>query len=450
MTATHSVDTATRTAPGEATPREARALVRRAQLRDTKMRAKMGRLAETDVSKGRRFQYGYLGAFSAKIAALVAAEKRLKTGLSDAELIALAKNLNPWVGTNERVNMYPEPKPGGYRPITSFGIQNKALQILVERAAKPFIRIHPAQYDALGHGGPPAACRRLLELLGQGYVHVVVADVAGNFNSLSAAGIKEMIPLPPAVIEAVVLARGLNINPSQRRYDYEKRAGDNQRATAPKAPRGPCRDGGCASPPLRGIARHAQSGTEHLSRLKESLRKGRRGIPQGLTGSSLYSAAIHEPMVRNISRVAPAVHYTDNFYAVAKTGDEALLVAKALKIELQRSPAGPLLWSECKIVDARHGFAALGYLFKVKNGRALIRVPRHKLEDCRTKFLGMFEDVALGNMTRAEVERYLDGWCAAHRLWPHWRLWRKLLVGRLDQHFPPPSATSQSDTMWAP
>ena len=314
---------------------------------------------------------------------------------------------------------------------------------MVERAAEPFIKIHPHQFDAPGNGGTPAACRRLLELLRAGYVHVVIADVEANFNNLSAAGIKEMIPLPPAVTEGVVLARNLNINPNQRRYDDAKRAGGQIRATAPKAPRDPQGCNELVTLPLRGIARHADSGLKHPSRLKESLRKGRRGIPQGLTGSSLYSAAIHEPMVRNISRMAPAVHYGDNFYAAAKTGDEALLVAKALKAEFNRSPAGPLLLSTCIIKDARRGFAALGYIFRVKNGRATIHVPIHKLMDCETKFLSMLDDIICGNSmvcggtTREDVVRFIDGWCAGHRLWPFWRLWRKRLMRQIDKDFPP-------------
>lgn len=437
MPATHSIDAATRAAPWAATPRDALALVRRALVREAKMRAKMARLAETDYKGGRRFQYGYLGSFSAKVTALCEANKKLKAGLSDAGLVALAKDLNPWAGTSEPVNMYPKPKPGGYRPITSFAIENKALQILVERAAEPFIQIEPNQFDAKGNGGTPAACRRLLELLGQGYVHVVVADVEANFNSLRAEGIKEIVPLPPAVIEAVVLARGLNFNPNQRRSKDAKKAAGRRHANAPETHRNPPKGMGCVSPPLRGIARYAKSGIEHPSRLIETMRKGRRGIPQGLTGSSLYSAAIHAPMVRNISRTAPAVHYNDNFYAVAKTGDGALLVAKALKAEFNRSPAGPLLLSKCIIVEARQGFAALGYIFRVKNGRPKIHVPAHKLELCEIKFLSMFDDIICGIMTREDVVDSIDRWCASHRLWPFWRHWRRRFIRQLDRHFPP-------------
>ena len=73
MPSTKPIDTATRAAPEAATARDAKALVRRALVREPKMRAKMGRLASTDYKKGLRFQYGYLGAFPSKVTAVVAA-----------------------------------------------------------------------------------------------------------------------------------------------------------------------------------------------------------------------------------------------------------------------------------------------------------------------------------------------------------------------------------------
>ena len=439
MPAANRIDTATRAAPEAATARDAKALVRRALVREGKMRAKLGRLA-TGCNSGRDFQRVYLRSFPAKVAAVVAAAKALRVGYTDAELIELAKAIDPFRGTREEVRMRAKPKPGGYRPITSFGIKNKALQFLVRSAAEPFIHLNPAQFDARGRGGNPAACRRILELLGQGYIYVVVADIEGNFNALRSEGVKEILPLPPAVTEAVIMARSLNINPNQRRYQDEQSSGSRRRGTTPKAPWTPTGSIPIDLRTLGVITRQAKSGLKHPSRLKETMRKGRRGVSQGSVSSPLFSDAIHEPMVARIARQEKVVHYCDNFFVFAKSKREALRAAKTLQAEFSRSPAGPLLSSDFIIKDARKGFEALGYIFKVKNGRASIRVANHKLNLCAVKFRGMFDDIIARNgMTRKDVVRYLDGWCAAHRLWPHWRLWRKLLMGRLDQHFPPPA-----------
>ncbi len=308
------------------------------------------------------------------------------------------------------------------------------------RAAEPFVSTHPNQYDVPGNGGAEGACRRLLEFLREGYVHVLVADVESNFNALRAEGLIEAIPLPPAITEAVVLARGLNIITSQRRSNDAKKAGSPKRRNTPKAPREPAGNPIQESLPLRGIARHAKSGKPKIpSRLKETLRKGRQGIPQGSVSSPLLSGCLHAPIVRNISQMAPTVHYSDNYHVVAKSGEGLLPIAKTLKAEFNRSPAGPLLLSKCIMVDARQGFAALGFIFKAKGKRAWLRPSHRKLEKCYLNFLGMIDDIVAGNKTPEQVRQILRGWCAAHRLWPHVGLWEKLLLGRLDQHYPPPT-----------
>ena len=436
MPAINRIDRATRAAPEAATARDATALVKRALVREPYLLEKMVRLAETDYPKGRDFQRVYLRSFPAKVAAVVAAGKRLQMGFTDAQVIELAKGIDPFRGTQEAVRLWPHKKTGGSRPVAAFGIENKALQFMAKRAAKPFIKIHPHQFDAKGHGGPPAACRRILELLRAGYVNVVVMDVAGNFNALRAEGIIKTIPLPPAVIEGVVLARGLNINPNERRYNHAAKAGSRKRNQAPKAPRKPKGSLHGDSQTLRVVVCGAAGPTDS-GRLREIMRTGRRGLSQGSLGSPLFSDAIHEPMVAKISRYGEVVHYADNFFVFTKTKAGALRAAKTLKAEFQRLLAGPLLPSDATIKDARDGFVALGYVFKVKGKRAWLRPPRHKLERVWWRYSEMMEDVATGNVTRQEFMDSLDSWCAAHRLWSHWGLWRKLLRSRFDRHLSP-------------
>ena len=344
------------------------------------------------------------------------------------------------IGTRERARMKVIPKTDGYRAVIRFQVVNMALQILYDRAVSPFAPRHPNQFDSPGNGGNVGACRRIMELLREGYTHVLIADIASNYNSFGAEGLKEMLPAPHRVTEHVVLGRLLNITtPSKEGNNgHEKEAG-SRRANAPADRPTPEGTMGIIQTLRVPIATLGQGGADQPSRWKETTRAGRQGTSQGAVSSPLVSRCVHAPIVRTLSEMAPVVQFVDNYFAFAMTRDELLPVVTALKIELQRSLAGPLLFSKCIIKNACHGFAALGYLFKVKNGRALIRVPRHKLQDCHTKFLGMFDDVALGKMTREGVVESLDGWCAAHRLWNHWWLWRKLLMGRLDEHFPPPT-----------
>jgi hypothetical protein len=51
-----------------------------------------------------------------------------------ADLPAIAQRIDPWKGTNEAVHVYRKlksSKPGHYRLIMNFGIENRALQYLV-------------------------------------------------------------------------------------------------------------------------------------------------------------------------------------------------------------------------------------------------------------------------------------------------------------------------------
>ncbi len=412
---------------GAAPVREAGKLVARARARELVLREKLQRLAREDHRQGRRYQRQYLNSFDAKLSALHEANKKQPgKPLGDTDLVRLAGKLNPWKGTDERARLRPEPTASGYRPITAFGIENAGLQTLVGRAAEPFIRFHPAQYDVAGNGGNEGACRRLLELLRGGYVHVLVADVAANFNSLGAGGLTQMLPIPRAITERVVLARNLNVtNGKERRRGHASRASGPRCADAPEVPVP-------ISPTLRVIATLGQGGKAQTpSRLKETLRKGRQGTSQGSVSSPLVSGCVHAPIVRNISELAPTVHYVDNYHVVAKAGDELLPIAKALKAEFNRSPAGPLLFSKCEIKDARRGFVTLGWEFKAKDGRAWVRPPKHKLERHYLKFLEMVDDLALGIGTPKGVRESLRGWCASARLWPHVGLWKKLLLARL-------------------
>ena len=299
-------------------------------------------------------------------------------------------------------------------------------------AARPFIKVHKHQFDARGHGGPPAACRRILELIGAGYVNVVVMDVAGNFNALSAAGIIKTIPLPPAVIEAVVLARGLNINPHERRYDDAKAGRRKQASKAPRKPKGSSfRDSLTPRVVVSGAAGPTDSG-----RLRETMRTGRRGLPQGSLGSPLFSDAIHAPMVAKISRHGEVVHYADNFFVFTKTKAGALRAAKTIKAEFNRSPAGPLLPSDAIIKDAREGFVALGYLFKVRNGRAVIQVPGHLLERQVNRFMETSEDCRRHLITPRDAFDSITRFCVSKSLWPYWRAWRARVLRRLARDYP--------------
>ena len=136
--------------------------------------------------------------------------------------------------------------------------------------------------------------------------------------------------------------------------------------------------------------------------------------------------------------MAPVVHFDDNYFIFVKTREELVPIAQTLRSEFNRHLAGPLPFSKCIIKDARRSFIALGYQFKVRGRQATIRVPEHKLNLCSVKFSALIMNaIHHGTTTREDAVRYIDRWLNGCRLWPHCRLWRALLIGRLDQHLPP-------------
>ncbi len=435
MLATKRIEAAASdTAPSAMPLREAGEQIARARARERAMRERLQQLAQDDYRQGKRYQRQYLASFDVMLAALHKANQKKRRRIPDSELVALAVELNAWAGTDERVHMWVRAKPGGYRAVNSFGIKNAALQVLAYRAAKPFIHPHPSQYAAAGMGGVEVACKRILKLLRQGYVWVLEADVESNFNTMRREGVIRMIPLPATLVDAVVLAGGLNFTTDQRRYDDPEKAGGSQQK--PNAhPIGLSLEDVPLDSPITVCARQRGSAR---GRADEALRRGRQGLPQGSACSSLFSVHLHEPIVRKLSELAPVVHFDDNYFIFAKSREELESLAQTLRSEFNRHLAGPLPFSKCIIKDARRSFIALGYQFKVRGRRATIRVPEHKLNLCSLNF-GVLVMGAIyeGPTTREDAVRYIDGWVNGHRLWPHCRLWRKLLMGRLDQHLPP-------------
>lgn len=455
MPSTNGIDTTGAIAAHAPRERMARACVRERGMRET-----LQRLARDDPRQGRRYQRQYLHGLDSMLAALHEANKKARFGLPVAELVTLAVELSAWLGTDESASMWPKGKADGYRPVTEFGVRNVTLQILAHRAAAPFIHPHPCQYAAAGNGSVEVACQRILKLLRGGFTWVLVADTEGNFNSMRRAGVIEMIPLPEKMIRAVVLADGLNINPtaprgsggeSERRCNTREKAeageGTIRRvADATKATRHPMGLPQGGAPLPKDIACARQRGSQRIKRGRadEALKKGRQGLPQGSACSSLFSGCLHEPVVRTISELAPVVHFDDNYFIFAKTREGLLPIAQTLRAEFSRHPAGPLLFSKCIIKDARRGFVALGYIFKVKDGRAWLRPPHQKLERCYLKFLGMIDDVDFGTATPDAARQYLRGWCAAARIWPHVGLWERLLLARMDRLYPPPTEVDRA------
>ena len=155
----------------------------------------------------------YLQSLDAKDVAVEQARRKLKLHRrpSASKLPAIAECLNPWQGTMEPVILsFKEKasKPGQFRPVLDFGIENRALQHLVLGALNARADLHPNQYAMRGSH---SAIRRVAELMANGYEHAVEIDIKNCFASFDGEKVPDLLPLPKRVTKSVLLNGSHNL-----------------------------------------------------------------------------------------------------------------------------------------------------------------------------------------------------------------------------------------------
>ena len=118
----------------------------------------------------RRLRNLYFDSFYARLAAVHEANQSFpqQHRLPLRALPEIAERLDPVRGTEEAAVVRTEPKSSGegFRVVTRFGVENKAIQIMAGRILRPALERHlaPNQYAVL-NGGRPAACREVWDAL---------------------------------------------------------------------------------------------------------------------------------------------------------------------------------------------------------------------------------------------------------------------------------------------
>ena len=130
----------------------------------------------------------------------------------------------------EDVVYWDEPKSnGGTRRIHDFGPMNRAAQHMVMRVISACFKPKPYQYSVAGRG-VHTAIQRARAAVDAGYVHIKKLDVRDFFGSFSRDGLYELLPLPKAVIDNVVMPD----NQKLKHVKGDKKAGKAKTATTGK------------------------------------------------------------------------------------------------------------------------------------------------------------------------------------------------------------------------
>ena len=357
-------------------PRDERStgLVARCRRRALKMRKRLSNAARNgQPSRFAGLCRVMLSSYSCKLAALHHANRRVEPSrwVSDEQLEVIAANLNLWTPSEERALVWSAPKSsGGHRLFISYGLRDRAKQILVKWTMESWIRqrLMPQQHHL--NGGRPAAVRATSTTIEEGgHRYGIELDIRDCYGSISTQWLKEALPLPTQVIDYVCTAGHLTLVPMDT------------------------------------------MASSHLQRC-------RRGLPQGSAVSPLLAEFVVASVLATVPQGIDLQVYVDNVFCSARSREELRRDELALKHCFAVHPSGFFAVRASQVQDLKDGFAVLGYNIERRWRKAVIRVSdaRHSAFACRVERLSEQPGQTM-KQRRAATSRLIRGWFNAHSLW---------------------------------
>jgi len=321
----------------------------------------------------RRLVVQILRSYHCKLVALDEANRRLKRDVrvTFEELKRRAGMLDPWRATGERVELRSQPKPrGGYRMIMSFGLENRALQILVGNALRVWVLPKLLSRQHLLAGGHNHAVEAATQMIEKGgHRHAIELDIQDCFGSIKVDWLKQVLPLPPEVIDNVCAASHLNL-----------------------------------------IALDTTA-YRHLN-------KSRIGIPQGSSVSSLIAELAVASVLEHAPEGVEFQAYVDNVLCSAPNEQTAQLHQRTLERLFRAHPSGFFCVKSSGVGRLAEGVPFLGYVLWRKRRRVRVNVSHSKQDAFGARVEALWDRSDLDSSSRAaKAEGLIRGWCRAHRLW---------------------------------
>ncbi|MBY6066220.1 hypothetical protein KUW17_05665 [Leisingera aquaemixtae] len=302
--------------------------------------------------KGKGFRAAsreYLNSFACRYAAVKEAVKDLGKQFSEEDVQSIARKLHLWTPCAEEVRLHPKLKPdcadhtwGSYRYILSFGLENRARQILVRNLLLAGWDLQAEQYQF--NGGREAAIKHLLRAYRKGYRHVFEIDVYHCFKSFDREGVAKYLSLPERVVTNVLSGDELNIVLSPQ---YEKEVEKI------------CLD-------LDGLP---ETPLEKFGLMDADWGSARSGLTEGSKVSPFAAELLLAWVLKNVPDGAwRIVNYADNYLCLCKSENAAFELRDILQKLLHQHPAGPLKAKQFpKIYAPNEAFPFLGYHLVPKN-----------------------------------------------------------------------------------
>jgi len=346
----------------------------------------------------------YLCSHDAKLAATFEALKKVPEHERPPKSAVpeIAGKIDPWKGTDEEVSLWWRPKlaTGEFRPIMSFGIENRALQMLVLRALNACARTHPNQFA--GRGGTPAAIARVVQHLEAGYGHAIECDISNCYMSFDEEKVPDYLPLPKAVTRNVVIAKYLNIKSGKKKDNL---FGGNFLLPNVSDPFG---DEVCE---------------QQMDGSQVDFEAARRGIPQRAATSPLVAEVLLAPVIDALPNSGTVVNYCDNFLLLAKDANDVVAMANTLGKLLAQSPVGPLKPS-FTFYQPEEWITFLGCAIRRQGSKLEVTPSQDNVEKFRDNFRTKCKWIKKANPSKAKtrkllrkLENYVTNWTAAFPMW---------------------------------
>ena len=356
--------------------RSFKARVKQAKKQNKKMQNRIARaVASGNRHRALALQSFYIRSASARIEAVAEGHKKLRRSprRHPTELLEIAMALNPFTGSEEAARVSARDKPNRqFRPIVSFGIEQKALQILMRNAVWPFVQTDPRQH-ALTNGGRNAACGRIMDAIRKDAKWFIGLDIRNFYGSINRERINDIITVPTGALQATIrLPENINIG----------------------------RIGNAIGP-------------------INLLDAARRGVSQGSSFSPIIAELVCKEILRSVSSRFVVINYADDFGIMARTKREAKLISKTLISAARRSRFGHFQL----IVKTRHrrvadGFDFLGYFFRKRNGEIRCEPSSKNCQEFFNKSYDHMRRVGRQSLDAViNLQKYVKSWTAAFPLW---------------------------------
>lgn len=316
-----------------------------------------------------------INSFSARYCALLLGLHYKQRPIKPEWAEKAAEGFDPWRDCGEPIRVWGKPKSdGSVRALAAFGPLRRGGQRLALDILKAIVPDSPYEYARRGRGRDRAVAWIMGALKRKGGRWLVQADIEKCFSSYVRDRVCELLPLPRAVIDNLILV------------------------------------------PQEAVIEVSHQYKDYTTYFTTAVRSG---LPQG----SLCSPFVSSKLLEHVFQALPALRivcHVDDILVAARTRTEARAIKDALQTLLASSPAGPL-HVICRVFRLGERFDYLGYwIRRVRKGYpgAVRARPSDKSFDkLEAKVRAKLSGIVSIDERRAVAEPILRGWMHSHCLW---------------------------------